>query len=66
MRCQIEGCENEADHKKAKLCSACYSSIYYWSKKTPTRQMIRVARLRVFQNRIMTLVPNVRLIRKTG
>jgi hypothetical protein len=65
-RCEIEGCTNEVKHQKAKLCTACYSAMYYWNKKTPTQQMIRVGKLELYKNRLLTLTPRnvVRLRRR--
>lgn len=64
-KCVISGCDNEIQHKKAKLCGACYSSIYYWTRKTPTALMHRISRLRVFEARMESVAPsNVRLLRR--
>lgn len=56
--CSIEYCENEVTHKKADICTACYSSMYYWGKKkSPTDILTRKKKLRVYAARLAALQP---------
>lgn len=59
-KCEIEHCDNDVMHKKAGLCSACYSSMYYWGKyKFPTDVLVRKKKLVVYMDRMRALQPKV-------
>lgn len=48
-------CENQAQHPQSGLCHACYSSLYYWSKKTPTQIAKRARQVEKFERRMRFL-----------
>lgn len=51
-------CDNAPDI--GELCRACYSSINYWRKRTPTELVERQDQLEKFQRRMEFLLGNVR------
>ena len=54
-------CERRpVQHKRAGLCNACYSALYYWSRKTPTEIRERELNLEVYAKRMSLLSPSNR------
>ena len=59
-RCEIGGCENEA--QPMGLCKTCYAGMYYWKGATPSRILERRKQLDRLQNRMELMTPNVRTL----
>lgn len=61
--CAMEGCDNEAAW--GGMCKACYMYLRYWIKKgSPTAVVDRLRRIQLWENRLHTLIPQVRTLRK--
>lgn len=57
--CKMTGCHDPA--KITGLCSACYSWLHYWQKKTPRQVMARIAAVERAELRLGTIAPATRL-----
>lgn len=56
--CYTPNCSNTVgDCSSIGLCKACYSSIYYWHKKSPRALIQRAQQLEVFCGRMDLLTP---------
>lgn len=63
-KCAIDGCDNGVFYKESGLCTACYSSLYYWRKKSVTEVMRRKRKLHVFASRMEVAEPKVKVMRR--
>jgi len=58
IRCTMPGCDKAQKHKESGLCGRCYSWMYYWSNKSPTRKMKRLQQVQFWEKRMEAVWKN--------
>jgi len=62
--CHIAGCTNNIECPTMGICKCCYSSMYYWSRKTPKALLKRANDLIRFESRVNAMIPvNIKISR---
>jgi hypothetical protein len=56
-KCAIAGCSGNVDCPTMGICKACYSSMYYWSRKKPKEMLVRAQNLTKYEARMNIMMP---------
>jgi Zn-finger protein len=57
--CIMDNCDRAAYYKGSQLCTACYSALYYWKRKSVTEIVKRKNNLKKFLSRMDIVEPKV-------
>ncbi len=60
--CIIENCDNSVNHPTMGLCKTCYSSMYYWSRKSLKQMLQRAVNLSKYECRLNSMLPSAKIV----
>lgn len=63
--CTMANCEENATHKGARLCHACYQYVRTWQIKGVTATMQRQRKVKLFEERLSSVAPSGRPVARS-